>query len=118
MEAERFLGPWNQTGSFMNYENAKLTRILRSRVCQDQNIFRYFTVYFLVQRTIHNIFSTCTRLQILLSRNAPRHSLLLSQFINTEAVSQDQLDFVEVGNMSHVSKLENPLSTANIYRIS
>ena len=29
MEAERFLGPWNQTGSFMNYENAKLTRQLR-----------------------------------------------------------------------------------------
>ena len=40
MEAEKFLGPWNETGSFMNYENAKLTRQLRSDVCQDQNIFR------------------------------------------------------------------------------
>ena len=43
--------------------------------------------------TIYNL-----RIQkILLSRYAPRHSLLLSQFIDTEAISQDQLDFVEVG---------------------
>ena len=48
---------------------------------------------------VHVVCTICNlRIQkILLCRNAPRHSLLLSQFIDTEAISQDQLDFVEVG---------------------